>query len=160
MRFGSADGLLALALVVVAALPLGCGDDDEPTPVFPEDYAATYVEVRDCRPSTEHDFANVRVLADPLAAGPYRDRDAPFPEGAVVLKEEYDLGDVSCEGDVVRWTVMQRLAAGTSADTLDWYWQAVGPRRNVQSEDESRCIGCHTTCGEPPDGYEGTCEVP
>lgn len=163
VRSGSADLPLCLALVVVSALSLGasCGDDDDgPAPVFPEDYAATWNEVRDCRSSTEHDFANIRVLADPAAEGPYLDRATPFPEGAVVLKEEYDLGDTACEGEIVRWTVMQRLAAGSAPDTLDWRWQAVGANRRVQSQDESRCIGCHTTCGEPPDGYLGTCAVP
>ena len=29
--------------------------------------------------------------------------------------------------------------------------------RRVISENASRCIGCHTGCGVPPDGYEGTC---
>ena len=152
------------ALVVTSALVLiACGGDDDdagPEPLFPADYATTYVEVRDCRASTEHDFANVRVLADPAGLGPYVDRGSPFPEGSVILKEEYDLGDVDCSRDVQGWTVMSRLAEGSAAEALDWHWQRVDIDRNVQTDDEPRCYGCHTDCGVPPDGYLGTCTVP
>jgi hypothetical protein len=127
--------------------------------LFPANYATSYTEVRDCRSSTEHELANVRVLADPAALGPYQGRDADFPVGSIVLKEEYEFGDATCIGSIVRWTVMQRLAAGTSPDTLDWAWQDVEASRRVKSVDEPRCIGCHTTCGVPPDGYQGTCTV-
>ncbi len=140
---------------------LGCGDDapSGPAPSFPADYASTYSEVRDCRSSSEHEFMRVRVLADAIALGPYVGRDADFPVGSVVLKEEYDFADTACAGDVIRWTVMTRLATGSSPETLDWYWQEVDAARRVETEDENRCIGCHTGCGVPPDGYQGTCTV-
>lgn len=148
-----------LVIAISVGMAAGCGDDS-PDPDFPADYATHYTEVRDCRSSTEHDFANVRVLADPLALGPYQDRATPFPEGAVVLKEEYDLGDDTCTGEVQDWTVMRRLADGASPETLDWHWQKVAGNRHVTSDDEPRCWGCHVDCGVPPDGYAGTCAVP
>jgi hypothetical protein len=147
--------LSVLALLVVA----GCGGDDA-APVFPEDYASTYVEVRDCRGSGDHDLHNIRVLADPAALAPYRDRDAPFPEGAIVLKEEHDFDDVDCSRAPIGWTVMQRLAPGASEATLGWRWQDVDADREVISEDDPRCVNCHVECGVPPDGYEGTCAIP
>jgi hypothetical protein len=154
---------LAALLFAFAALlaTLGCGDEAASAlaPSFPEQYASTYMEVRDCRSSSEHEFMRVRVLADPAALQPYLGRDADFPVGSVVLKEEYDFADTACAGDVIRWTVMTRLATGSSPETLDWYWQEVDASRRVESENESRCIGCHTGCGVPPEGYRGTCTV-
>lgn len=158
-RARRAAGFLA-TLLTLAAL-VSCSDDGPgdsgPAPLFPPDYASSYTEVRDCRSSTEHDLAHVRVLADPQALGPYQGRDADFPVGAIVLKEEYD--DAECAGSITRWTVMQRLLSGSSPETLDWAWQDVEATRRVETVNEPRCIGCHTTCGVPPDGYEGTCTV-
>jgi hypothetical protein len=153
--------LLALALgaAVLASCSSDGSGDSGPAPLFPADYASTFTEVRNCRSSTEHEFSRVRVLADPDAVGPYLGRDADFPLGSIVLKEEYDFGDTACAGDVIRWTLMARLAAGSSPDTLDWRWQDVEPSRRVKTQDEPRCIGCHTTCGVPPEGYQGTCTV-
>ena len=158
----SLRALLFGALGIAAVLGASCSGSEEepgPEPVFPASYAASFSEVRDCRGSTEHDFMRVRVLADPAAVGPYQGRDADFPVGSVVLKEQYDFADTSCSGSIVRWTVMQRLAEGSSPETLDWYWQDVDASRRVISENASRCVGCHTGCGVPPDGYEGTCTV-
>jgi Cytochrome P460 len=144
---------LGLILAVAA-----CGDSA--APLFPADYASTYLEVRDCRPSGDHDLRSIRVLADPMARPSYLGRSAPFPAGAVVLKEEYDFGDRSCDGPVVEWTVMRRLPAGEGAQTGGWAWQRVAADRSVVSEDEPRCIGCHQQCGVAPDGHDGTCAAP
>jgi len=141
------------------AVVLGaCGED--PSPAFPADYAVTFDEVRDCRGSADHDLHNIRVLADALGAPAYLDRDAPFPEGAVILKEEYGFADATCEDELVQWTVMTKLADGASPGTLDWAWQRVGADRGVISEDDPRCVGCHQDCGVAPDGFAGTCAVP
>jgi hypothetical protein len=139
---------IAAALVVVAA----CSTDG-PAPEFPADYASSYAEVRDCRTSADHDLHKIRILADPAAMASYVSRGAPFPDGAIVLKEEYDFADPTCAGPIVQWTVMRRIDA-------DWRWQRVDLGRAVISEDEPRCIGCHAQCGQPPDGFDGTCAVP
>ena len=126
----------------------------EPEPSFPADYTKTFVQVRNCRLSAEHDSHNIRILAAPGAVGPYRDRDAGFPIGTVVLKEERDFGDLDCSGPILKWTVMKLQA------DAGWQWQSVSPERRVLTTNEARCIGCHAGCGQPPDGFEGTCAVP
>ncbi|MDB4959933.1 MAG: hypothetical protein JWO36_7502 [Myxococcales bacterium] len=138
----------------------GCGDTVSTPAAFPADYKASYVQVRPCRSSSDHDLHHVRVLADPLGLDPYSMRNAPFPVGSVILKEEYDIGDSNCTGALTDYTVMVKLAAGSSPATLDWHWQRVDSGRNVVSDDEPHCYTCHKMCGVPPDGYQGTCEVP
>ncbi|MEQ9500086.1 MAG: cytochrome P460 family protein [Deltaproteobacteria bacterium] len=151
----------ALFTLLCLAACNGTEDDDGPAPDFPADYAASYVEVRDCRTSGDHDLNYVRMLADPVALSPYENRDAPFPVGAVVIKEEYDFTDTDCSGAIKQWTVMTRLADGTAPAALDWRWQRVDADRNVVGVDTPRCYGCHTGCGvESEGGYEGTCAHP
>src|SRR5688572_2078881 len=131
-------GLLLAALGLLTS----CGEDgdDGPAPSFPSDYRVSYTEVRDCRSSGEHELNNIRVLADEAALAAYRDRQQDFPEGSVVLKEEYGFADSTCSGEPIRWTAMARLASGSSPETLDWYWQDVDGARRVVSENDSRCI--------------------
>lgn len=154
---------LGLAGIVAGACPGDDGDDDGDDgvePAFPDDYEASYVEVRNCRGSGDHDLHNIRILVDPTAAAAYEGRTEPFGEGAVVMKEEYDFGDVSCSGDIVQWTVMRKLAEGSSPQTLGWAWQQVDLSRRVVAEDGQRCISCHQGCGVAPDGYDWTCSIP
>lgn len=159
---GQAPRAWALGLLVLGMF--GCpgddGDDGGPPPDFPADYAVSYVEVRNCRGSGDHDLHNIRILADPAALAPYQGRTEAFPEGAVVLKEEYDFGDTTCSGEILQWTVMRKLAEGSAPDMLGWAWQEVDAERRVVSEDEPRCIGCHQGCGMAPDGYDWTCAMP
>ena len=152
---------LGLAGLFVGACPGDDGGDDGGVePDFPEGYDADYVEVRGCRGSGDHDLHNIRILVDPTGLSAYEERMMPFPEGAVVLKEEYDFGDTTCSGEILQWTVMRKLAEGSSPETLGWAWQTVDAERRVVDEDEPRCIGCHTSCGVPPDGHDGACAMP
>lgn len=150
----------SVGFVVVVAACDG-GDEPEPQvePFFPADFASRYTEVRPCMPSGDHDLNHVRILVDDAALDPYLERTAPFPVGAIVLKQEYDFGDTACAGETRQWTVMKRLAEGSAPDTLDWAWQTVDVDRAVVDEDLPRCIACHTGCGVPPDGYQGTCAI-
>lgn len=155
--------MLALALAVAAGVGCGGGDDDDvpPEPVLPADYETTFQEVRNCRFSADHDLARIRVRAAPDALTPYTDRTTPFPVGALVVKEQFDPGDMECAGPVVRYTIMTKLAAGSAPEALDWEWNALDQDGvPVAGEDINRCIGCHVACGKPPDGYDGTCTVP
>jgi hypothetical protein len=152
-----------LALLIGGALA-ACGDDGgddggEPA-LFPANYAATYQEVRNCRNSVEHGAVRIRVLASPDALTPYTTRTAPFPTGAIVLKEERADTDLDCSGPIVNYTVMLKLDAGSSPDTLDWRWQEVDPKLRAEQTNLERCPRCHTDCGKPPEGYDGTCTVP
>ena len=142
--------------LLLVALLAACGSD-RVEPAFPASYATTFVEVRDCRPSADHDLHKIRIVASPDAVGPYMSRTAPFPVGALVVKEEYDFTDDDCAGPIVEWTVMEKL---DTTDDLGWHWERVAADRTITSTNESRCIGCHTACGRAPDGYDGTCAVP
>lgn len=164
-------GRLARPLVIelgafasVALVAAGCADHSSPktnppAAEFPADYAASYTEVRGCRKSGDHELDFIRVLADANALGPYTDRTSPFPEGAVVLKEQYDVSDSSCSGPIVQWTVMTKDSAATSR--LGWDWQRVTPDRAVVEANTARCYGCHEACSGPPNaGYDHTCTDP
>ena len=145
----------ALAACVLAACN-GGGEE----PVFPADYKSTYQEVRDCRFSIDHDLTRMRVLASPDALAVYQARNAPFPVGAVVLKEIYDSADMTCSGEILHIAVMQKLEEGAAPDALNWTWQKVSAKHETMSTDLMRCIGCHTGCGKPPGGHDGTCTEP
>ncbi|MBA3819040.1 MAG: cytochrome P460 family protein [Deltaproteobacteria bacterium] len=147
-------------LAALAVLGGGCGGDDSEPPLYPADYAATYQEVRGCRRSIEHDLMTIRVLASPDAVAAYTGRTAPFPTGSILLKEEFDSGDVDCSGPIINVTVMQKLAVGSAPATLDWTWQKIDADARVMDVDIERCTRCHTACGIAPDGYDGTCTVP
>lgn len=145
---------------------LGACSSDEPAPaagteaLFPADYAQSYTEVRDCRLSVEHDLTRIRVLASPSALATYQSRTGEFVEGALLLKEEYEYAQEDCSGPIQGWTLMQKLAAGSSPETLDYTWQKVNAQREIVSEDEARCISCHTGCGSTKEGYLNTCAIP
>ena len=171
--------LLGVLLSVVACKsdPAPMPDGPDPVSILPASYTATFTEVRACRgPSTEHNQKYVRVLADPAAMGPYVTRASEFPVGSVVVKEEYGENDATCAGPIVDWTVMSRLATGSSPATIDWRWQRIIEATGHVQEDlpgncetsgvPCNCVGCHTMCGvydaaDPNNhGYLGTCEVP
>jgi len=136
-----------------------CTGKSDP-PVFPADYASTYTEVRNCRPSVEHGPVNVHVLASPLALDTYMSRTGEFPTGSVLLKEEYAEADLSCAGPIRQWTVMEKLADGSSPSTLDWHWQKVDSTRHTILSDDVSCFGCHMNCDVSTGGYLYTCTMP
>lgn len=147
--------------ILLATVALfGCTKSSDP-PDFPEDYAATYSEVRDCRgPSTPHQMQNIRVLVSPDAVAPYTNQTEPFPVGSVVLKEQYARNDLACAGDIVEYSVMVRLATGSKPDMLDWKWQAVDSDRTVFGDDIKTCTSCHNDCDGEGSGYFATCTKP
>jgi hypothetical protein len=113
-----------------------------PEPIFPADYAQSYVEVRDCRYSLEHGGIYIRVLADPASAEAYQ-ADAPqLPVGSVVIKEEYS-GEGCASNELVRWRAMRKEAPGFDAVDGDWHWQWLTTRREVVEDTKASCIGCH-----------------
>lgn len=152
--------LLGAALPV--AFAAACEASEPPSTslaAFPADYLDSYVEVRDCRKSADHELDFVRVLADPAALGPYSDRAGVFPDGAVVLKEQYDASDVTCSGPITQWTLMRKALAAT--ERLSWNWQRVAPDRRVVEANTERCVGCHAGCtGAAQAGYDFTCADP
>ena len=151
-----------MRLAGVATLLVACSSPETPpapAPSFPADYAASYAEVRNCRKSADHELDFVRVLADPAALGPYTDRASPFPDGAVVLKEQYDPGDETCSGPIAQWTVMLKNHGAT--ERLGWDWQRVAADRHVVQTNTPSCFACHEGCtGAASTGYDSTCADP
>lgn len=116
-------------------------------PIFPANYPDSFVEVRDCRLGIEHGGVMIRVLANSIAAEPYRRLENPLPVGSVVIKEEYDGVDCS-EADLFRWTAMRKEAPGFDPDDGDWSWQRLdAPSRQVTCNDKGcpgfPCVACH-----------------
>ena len=68
--------------------------------------------------------------------------------------------DGACADALLQFTVMQKLEPETSPAMLDWHWEKISPAREVLESDDQKCIRCHTNCGKPPDGLDGTCTVP
>jgi len=119
-------------------------------PIFPADYRSTFVEVRDCRLGIEHNSRMIRVLANPIAAEPYRQLQNPLPVGSIVIKEEFDGADCSNDADLVSWSVMRKEAAGFDPEDGDWHWQWLdAPSKHVRCDDKLcpgfTCVsaGCH-----------------
>jgi hypothetical protein len=144
-------------LVVLLAIA-GCSSDEDsgPPAIFPETYAATFQEVRSCRQSLEHS-ANIRILVSPDAVDAYA-RNAAFPVGSFVLKEEYDIRDVGCTKAIAQFTVMRKL--DTQTGPASWEWQKTDARMHEVPEDFAPCESCHSVCGKPPMGYDATCAEP
>lgn len=150
-----------IALFLLAACP---GDDGVPPDaaeqsLIPADTSA-YQEVRDCRTSGDHLLLKIRILTDSLAHDPYINRNAPFPPGSIILKEERDAADTTCTGPIENWTIMLKLEDGSSPETLDFKWQRVRASDNkVITEDVERCVNCHSNC-VAPDFFAYTCADP
>jgi hypothetical protein len=142
--------------IVVAA---SCGGTELEAPVLPVDYAATFSEVRNCRPSLEHGPDNIRVLAAPDAVPIYKTRTGTFATGALIVKEQYYPSDPGCSGKIKQWTVMQKLP-GDAPDTLGWHWQRIDASRHTTQVDDQTCIACHANCGGAGGGFLDTCTDP
>jgi hypothetical protein len=133
--------LLALVVVLFA-----CAEVDNPSPqmVLPEDYRTAFAQVRTCRNSVEHGLVNVVVRVrgeqkDLYEAGPY-----PFPQGSLVVKEEYR--DAGCS-DLAGYTVMRKEAAGYFSAGGDWQWFSLDSGGTVLKDGKSAtCSHCHAQC--------------
>ena len=95
----------------------GEGGDDRAEPVFPADYAATYIEVRDCRASGDHDLNNIR---DPRRSGGARAVPGPrrcrSRSARSCSRRSTTSPTPTCAGPITQWTVMRRAPGGSSPD--------------------------------------------
>jgi hypothetical protein len=119
-------------------------------PIFPANYRDSFIEVRDCRLGIEHGGVMIRVLANSIAAEPYRKLQNPLPVGSIVVKEEYDIHAADCSdaAKIATWSAMAKQSQGFDPDDGDWKWQRVlAPSRHVSCNDKLCpgfvCITCH-----------------
>jgi hypothetical protein len=153
------DRARGLCLLIAAAL-LGCDDPGDETadatvaPLFAADYEQSYVQIRDCRLSIEHELEYIRVFADASAATHYQacvtlesptdpPCDQPFADGAVLLKAQYR--DARCT-ELLRYSAVRR-EADASATGASWRWQEVSAEGTVRADGTlPQCINCHRGC--------------
>ncbi|MCX8072670.1 MAG: hypothetical protein N3C12_09485 [Candidatus Binatia bacterium] len=110
--------------------------------IIPPNYAQTFIEVRDCRLSTEHEGYYIRVLTDAAGAQLYRENAPSLPVGTVVVKEEYNRPD--CRADsLVRWSAMRKELDGFEPTGSNWHWQRVLRDGTIVADGKETCIGCH-----------------
>jgi hypothetical protein len=119
--------------------------DEAPPAFFPANFKDSYVKVRDCRRSIEHDLAQVEVYADPTAADRYLDGEYPFAAGAIVVKVEYV--DTECT-ELSGYTAMQRAEEGEEDALEGWLWQKLDANRKSLSTDVNKCVACHSSCSD------------
>lgn len=120
------------------------GTTPEPEdPLFPENFASSYTEVRDFRSGVPHP-SFLRVYANSVGAADYTAGNYPLPEGSILVKEIY--GDPA-GSSIFGWVVMQKREPGFATSTGDWYWQEVDNDRTVlDSGVIQSCTGCHSAC--------------
>ncbi len=155
--------LLSLVVLMVSFAG-GCDSEDtSPAKIYPADWRESYLEVRGCRASPDHDLEFVSLWMDPASkaqwdscvdAFPEGDSTCgdPFPEGATFLKPQYL--DPAC-------TELARLSIARKASGFDdvggWHWQEVlvtnGRERVSHDGALTRCSGCHALC----DGHDMRC---
>jgi len=168
--------LLALAPTAVAcdetpSAPPG------PDPVLTQALldSGVLLEIVGCRQSHEHELNHVRTVADPASAALFRrcvlerpaegsgvpldpSCEAPYPEGALFVKYEYELPGCLPE-DFKAITANLKLRPGSFAEGHDWRWQKLTPKLKVIEDGAPLvCVLCHVDhCGAPGDGHDLRC---
>jgi hypothetical protein len=118
-------------------------------PLFPPDFLDSYILVRDCRFSSDHNLSRVRVYVDSTGAQSYLNGNYPLPVGTVSVKTMNSGDNEQCEGALEEYAVMVKGPSGTAPSTNDWIWQSVNPDRSVRLSGtifEGECITCHEDC--------------
>jgi hypothetical protein len=128
-------------------------------------------EIVACRQSHEHELNHVRTVANREAADIFRrcvllrdpslplpdDCTAPFPEGSLFVKYEYELPGCLPE-DFKAVTANLKLAVGSYPEGHDWRWQRLTPKlRVVEDGAPLVCLLCHVDHCGPPDGHDLRC---
>jgi hypothetical protein len=95
--------------------------------------------VRSCRSSVEHDLRHVVIRAPEGLRAIYE--TGPFPEGAVLVKEEFD--DRAC-ARLAGYTRMTKGLRGSDPDGADWSWARLDETGAIREDGKlPRCLGCH-----------------
>jgi hypothetical protein len=144
--------LRSLPGFALALISVSCGGTDAPavTSLVPADYAATFVQVRDCRTTIEHAFStpdggptvtNIRVLINPESAAAYLANAPTLPANTVVIKEESNAAD--CSNVISRSVNVKQEGYDPTND--NWHWQRVLASNNAVLMDGRVpfCISCH-----------------
>jgi hypothetical protein len=177
MRLHSRHALVLVGLGGALALT-SCGGPSDA--FFPEDYASTYVVTSNCVRSLDHDSNNVIIYVSPEAVTDYcalvdplacvgdctppqtcGSGDCTLPEGTMIVKEEYAMGDATCANAILRWSAMRKDAPGSSPDTNDWTFQSLDKHMHTNGAGTATCLNCHQSLCEGDVGWfaDATCRV-
>jgi len=141
-------------LLVLAVVLSACAEVDNPNPqmVLPMDYRTAFVQVQNCGSSSDHSFMDVIVRVRPEDVDRYRSGPYPFPQGTLIVKEEYRPGNC---GDLFGYTVMRKEASGYFPAGGDWQWFTLDSAGTVlKSGMQAPCASCHGSspnCGKAHD---------
>lgn len=82
------------------------------------------------------------VYVDEAANAPFDAKQGPYPEGARIVKPQFDSKSAEAPVNV---TVMKKMASGYDPDNGDWYYGVYGADGSVLNEGKlEACIQCHT----------------
>jgi hypothetical protein len=146
-------------LLLVTAVISACAEIDSPSPkmVLPPDYRTAFAPVLHCGTANEHLLGNkavVRMHAD--LAGRFENGPYPYPEGTLIVKEEYPVYDDLC-ANLTGYTVMRKEASGYSPTGGDWQWFSLDSLGTVLKEGKQpTCVSCHDKCNRE-DQRDFTC---
>jgi hypothetical protein len=141
----------AAALVLVAALSLAaCAQVDSPIPeqVLPNDYRTAFVTASDCFSSVEHNFKHVMVRVRMEQKPLYQQAASSFPQGSLVVKEEFDDDDCKSRAG---YTVMRKGQTSSPPLVTDWQWYRLDGDGTVTTKNDKTCLDCHAVCGPTRD---------
>jgi Cytochrome P460 len=114
-----------------------------------------FTRITDGTSPTQHGVADsVAIWVSTAAVDQYLDIDPsdeadttpPFPEGTIIVKQNYDAG-----GDATgAATVLAKMEAGFAPDTGDWWWGRFGEDGALaESGVIGYCVSCHEGNGLP-----------
>lgn len=141
------------AALSLASVVTGCEPDDPETidPIYPADWKSTYIEVRGCRGSPDHDLEFVGLWIDPASQARFDECVKPggtctgaFDAGATFVKPQYS--DPACT-DLVRVSAARKEAGFDAVG--GWRWQEVaytgGKAKVTEDGALQQCYGCHAS---------------
>lgn len=133
-------------LLLVAVVLSACAEVDDPNPkmVLPGDYRTAFVPVLRCDQGAEHGPINIVVRVRSELAAQYDNGPYPFPEGTLIVKEEYR--DQEC-ADLMGYTAMRKEQSGYFPESGDWQWFSLDPYGVVLKDGKQpTCTKCHADC--------------
>lgn len=132
-------GCCAVSLLVTL---WGCDQSDFSSEVvLPSNYRETFVQVRTCRSSIDHDLAYVTIWTSPAAAASYDFGPYPFPTGSLIVKEQYV--DPTCS-KLSGFSLMQKGGPRSDPKHGDWRWLRMDSKLRVVEDGKiARCALCH-----------------
>lgn len=145
-------------LAVLALAAASCGDSERevsPLPGLPEPNAAAvldYLEQADYRdswelwpglgeryPASEPHGKLLTTYLNPVALEAVMANEVPLPNGAIIMKENYNE-----DGSFFEDTVMYKVE-GYNPEHNDWFWLQVGADGSMLEGKVEGCQACHGT---------------